>query len=110
MENNMDILETVVQNSLGSSFGNNSEFQNHSNQQPNQSVSITIYTDKRNFRTPKEMRDLHGSVEGVIILDPPPPANKVIVFLIFQKMDGVLNIRKDCYICFSLINALVSVE
>ena len=79
MENGMDILETVVQNSLGSSFGNNSEFQNNSNQQPNQSVSITIYTDKRNFRTPKEMRDLHGSVEGVIILDPPPPANKVIV-------------------------------
>ena len=91
MENNgMDILETVVQNSLGSSFGNNSEFQNHSNQQPNQSVSITIYTDKRNFRTPKEMRDLHGSVEGVIILDPPPPANKVgncllLFFLFFKK-------------------------
>ena len=90
MENGMDILETVVQNSLGSSFGNNSEFQNNSNQQPNQSVSITIYTDKRNFRTPKEMRDLHGSVEGVIILDPPPPANKVgncllLFFLFFKK-------------------------
>ena len=103
MENNgMDILETVVQNSLGSSFGNNSEFQNNSNQQPNQSVSITIYTDKRNFRTPKEMRDLHGSVEGVIILDPPPQANKVIVYF--------YTYQKKLLFQFSLINALVSVE
>ena len=79
MDNGVDILDTVVLNSIGSF--ENSEFQN--NQQQEQSVSITIYTEKRNFRTPKEMRDLHGSVEGVIILDPPPPANKVFNLIYF---------------------------
>ena len=80
MDNGVDVLDTVVLNSIGSF--ENSEFQN--NQQQEQSVSITIYTEKRNFRTPKEMRDLHGSVEGVIILDPPPPANKVFNLFYFN--------------------------
>ena len=44
------------------------------------SVTIAITTPRRNFRSPSEMRESHGHVEGVINLDPPPISYKVIFF------------------------------
>ena len=60
LEEGMDILESIMADGP--------------------SVTITITTPRRNFRSPSEMRESHGHVEGVINLYPPPISNKVIFF------------------------------
>ena len=58
-EEGMDIIESIMAESDGPS------------------VTISITTPRRNFRSPSEMRESHGHVEGVINLFPPPISNKV---------------------------------